>query len=52
MRFGTVIHGTAQAVAPLPAVAPAQITDDEPPTDPIPPALAATAFVWNPGGRR
>lgn len=52
MRFGTVIHASALVVAPLPAVAAAQITDDEPPTDPIPPALAATAFAWHPGGRR
>jgi hypothetical protein len=52
MRFGTLVHATALVVAPLPAVAAAQVTGDEPPTDPIPPALAATAFVWHPGGRR
>ena len=50
MRFGRLVRATALAVAPLPAAA-AQITDDGP-TDPIPPALAATAFVRHPGGSR
>jgi hypothetical protein len=52
MRFGTLLHATPLAVALLPAVGAAQVTGDEPPTDPIPPAMAATAFVWHPGGRR
>ena len=52
MRFGRLVHATALAEAPLPAVAAARIADDGPPTDPIPPALAATAFVRHPGGSR
>jgi hypothetical protein len=52
MRFGTLLHATALALALLPAVAGAKVEDDEPLPDPIPPALAATASVWHPGGRR
>ena len=38
MRFGTLVHATALALALLPAVAAAQVADDEPLPDPIPAA--------------